>query len=161
MKITAKTKTSDILPLLTPDSVAELLKAVDCCEATTMVWSMTIAEFSSVCDGTFIDDIAKQERKAYHFLRKVKATIDSMDKLTKYISKISPTQTPEEIAAAKGIEPTPLPIRMAIDCVGWFHLHSLEEAEKCKVADWLTFYEDMCRQQQVQRNLQDILNKKQ
>lgn len=159
MKITPKTPTAAILPLLTDDTLTDLLGKVEGNKASRAAWEMTIGEFGRVVDGSFISDIAAEEPLALQWLRKVKAVLDSMESLAKYIEAIAVKQTPEEVAAAKGITPTPLAVRMAIDCVGWFHLRSLAEAEECKVGDWLVMYEDNCKAQQVQRNLNQILSK--
>lgn len=161
MRITNKTLTRDILPLLTQATLKELLEKVPAVPLKKPVLSMTIGEFGEITEDeeTYIGKLLKHRKalKAFGMLKQYKQEVEALSKFFK-MYEIKKSQ--EEEAAGKGVLFPNLAQRMIIDCVKFFHLNSTEEAEKVKVSDWLTFWMDEAANMLYQRNYQKLLEQK-
>ena len=161
MKITRKTLTRDILPLLTQETLKELLEKVPAVPLKKPVLSMTIGEFSEIVEDEeqYIANILKTRKalKAFGLLKQYK---QEMEALAKFFKMYEIKRSPEEEAAAKGVLFPSFIQRILIDCVNWFHLRSTEEAEKVKLSEWLTFWMDEASSALYQRNFQKLLEQK-
>lgn len=161
MKITKRTLTRDILPLLTQDTLKELLEKVPAVPLKKPVLSMTIGEFSEIVEDEelYIANILKTRKalKAFGMLKQFK---QEMEALGKFFKQFEIKRTPEEEAAGKGVLFPSFIQRVLIDCVKWFGLHSTKEAEKVKLSDYLTFWQDEAANMLYQRNFQKLLEQK-
>ena len=161
MKITKRTKTKDILPLLTQDTLKELLEKVPAMPLKKPLLAMTVGEFGEIVEDedAFVAKLLKHRKalKAFGMLKQYKK---EMEALSKFFKMYEIKKSQEETAAAKGITFPNLGQRMIIDCVKWFHLQSTEAAEKVKLSDWLTFWMDEAANMLYQRNYQKILEQK-
>lgn len=161
MKITKRTLTRDILPLLTQDTLKELLEKVPSVPLKKPILSMTVGEFSEIVESEelYIANILKTRKalKAFGLLRRYK---EEMEALSKFFKMYEIKKTQEETAAANNIIFPNLAQRMLIDCVKWFHLSSTKAAEKIKVSEWLTFWQDEAANILYQRNFQKLLEQK-
>ena len=161
MQITNKTLTRDILPLLTKELLDELLEKVPAIPLKKPLLSMTVGEFGVLVEDeeTFVVGLLEHRKalKAFGLLKQYRQEIESV---AKFFKLYECRKTQEETAAAKGITFPNLGQRMLIDCVKWFHLNSMEEAEKVKVSDWLTFWMDEASSALYQRNYSRILEQK-
>lgn len=161
MQITNKTLTRDILPLLTQDTLKELLEKVPAMPLKKPVLAMTVGEFGEIVEDedAFVAKLLKH-RKALKAFGLLKQYRQEMEALSKFFKLYDTKKTQEETAAAKGIVFPNLAQRMLIDCVRWFHLNSTEEAEKVKFSEWLTLWQDEASSALYQRNYSRILEQK-
>lgn len=161
MIIDRLTKTKDILPLLTQDTLKELLEKVPAVPLDKPLLSMTVGEFGEMVEDeeTHIAKLLKHRKalKAFGLLRQYKQEIEA---ISKFFKLYDVRRTADESNAAIGIKFPNLGQRMLIDCVKWFHLNSMEEAEKITVGEWLTFWMDEAANMLYQRNYQKLLEQK-
>lgn len=161
MKITKHTKTKDILPLLTQDTLKELLEKVPAVPLNKPLLSMTVGEFGEIIEDeeTHIAKLLKHRKalKAFGLLKQYK---QEMEALAKFFKMYEIKRTQEEEAATKGVVFPNLAQRMLVDCVKHFHLNSMEEAEKVKVSEWLTMWQDEAANMLYQRQYMNIMDAK-
>ena len=161
MKITKRTKTKDVLPLLTQDTLKELLEKVPAVPLDKPLITLTVGEFGEMVEDeeTYIGKLLKHRKalKAFGRLKQYKQEIEAISKFFK-LYEIKRTQ--EEEAAAKGVMFLNLAQRMLVDCVKWFHLKSTEEAEKIKVSEWLTMWQNEAANMLYQRQYMNIMDAK-
>ena len=161
MKITEKTRTRDILPLLTDETLKEVLEKVPAVPLKKHLLEMSIGEFSGILESEeqFIADILKTRKalKAFGLLKQYK---QEMEALAGFLKRFDTKRTQEEEAAAKGVLFPNMAQRMLIDVVKWFGLHSTREAEKITVGEWLTIWQDEAASALYQRNYMRIMDAK-
>lgn len=161
MQITNKTLTKDILPLLTKELLEELLEKVPAVPLKKPLLSMTIGEFGAIVEDeeTYIVKLLSHRKalKAFGLLKQYRQEIDGISKFFKLYDY---QKTQEEKAAAVGIRFPNLGQRMLIDVVKWFHLNSMQEAEKIKISEWLTIWQDEAANALYQRNYSKIIDQK-
>lgn len=153
------TKTRDVLPLLNEERLTDVLDKVTAVMLTTPVTSMTIAEFAAVTDGELPSEILK-ERRALRCLGKIRQLRDELKAVGDYIQRMRPKPTADEERAMQGVDFPSAIERMLLDCVKFFHLHSFEEAEKMKVAEWLLVAKEEASAAKYERNRASIAIKK-
>lgn len=163
MKITKKTKTSEILPFLTKDNLEDLLKQVETVPLEKTLMSMTIAEFDGVINNEegFLMNLVKDNKYALQFLGKLKSYRTQIEGLNSFFKRFEVKLSPEETAAAKGVLFPDTIQRMLLTCCSFFHLKSFDEAEDCKVSDYLLIFQDEASTAQYQRNYNKIMEQKQ
>lgn len=161
MKITRKTLTKDVLPLLTQDTLKELLEKVPAVPLDKPLITLTVGEFGEMVEDeeTYIGKLLKH-RKALKAFGRLKQYKQEVEALSKFFKMYEIKKSQEEEAAGKGVVFPNLAQRMIIDVVRWFHLQSTEEAEKVKLSDWLTFWMDEAANMLYQRNYSKILEQK-
>ena len=161
MQITNKTLTRDILPLLTQDTLKELLEKVPAMPLKKPVLAMTVGEFVEIVEDedAFVANLIKHRKalKAFGLLKQYK---QEMEALAKFFKLYDVRRTADESNAAKGITFPNLGQRMLIDCVKWFHLNSMEDAEKVKLSAWLTMWQDEAANMLYQRQYMNIMDAK-
>lgn len=161
MVINCKTLTKDILPLLTQETLRELLEKVPAMPLKKPVLAMTVGEFGEIVENedAFVAKLLKH-RKALKAFGRLKQYKQEIEAISKFFKLYDVRRTADESNAAVGIKFPNLGQRMLIDCVKWFHLNSMEEAEKVKVSDWLTFWMDEASAALYQRNYMNIMDAK-
>ncbi len=161
MRITNRTLTRDILPLLTQATLKELLEKVPAIPLKKPLLSMTVGEFGEIVDDEdgFVAKLLKHRKalKAFGLLKQYK---EEMEAISKFFKLYDVRKTSDESNAAVGIKFPNLGQRMLIDCVKWFHLNSMEEAEKVKLSAWLTMWQNEAANALYQRNYSKILEQK-
>lgn len=161
MKITKRTKTRDVLPLLTQDTLKELLEKVHAVPLDKPLITLTVGEFGEMVEDeeTYIGKLLKH-RKALKAFGRLKQYKQEIEAISKFFKLYDIRRTADESNAAIGIKFPNLGQRMLIDCVKWFHLNSMEEAEKVKLSAWLTMWQDEAANALYQRNYSKILEQK-
>lgn len=163
MKITYKTRTSEVLPLLMthPDRVEWLLEQVPEVEFKSVV-SMTITEFADLTDdeAAYIEKHIFCEKRALNALGKLKHLKKQMENLSSYLKSLNIDQTPEEKQAHKGVKTPTFIQSVLLDLVDFFHLDSFDEAEKKTIGNWLLIFQQKAAQAKIERNLQKIWSAK-
>ena len=162
MKITHKTKTVDILPLLDDNNIKDFLSQIPSYPLEKSIMSMTIKQFSDILtdEETFIKKLLNQKRAlvAFGMLNEYKKQIED---IAKFMKLYDYKRSQDEEQATKGIVFPDFSIRMLADCVKFFHLKSFDEAENCKVSDWLTIFQIEAANTLLQHNYNKIVEDKQ
>ncbi len=163
MRITKRTKTKDILPLLTKERLDDLLEQVEAIPLKKSILSMTLTEFNDIISDEeyFVLELVKHNRKALKFLGKLKSFREQMNGLNAFFKRLEIKQTPEETAATKGVLFPDIMQRMLLTCCQFFHLKSFEEAEKCTVGSYMLIYQNEAANAIYQRNYNKIIEAKQ
>ncbi len=161
MKITKRTKTKDVLPLLTQDTLKELLEKVPAVPLDKPLITLTVGEFGEIVEDEepYIVKLLSH-RKALKAFGRLKQYKQEMEAIAKFFKLYDVRRTADESNAAVGIKFPNLGQRMLIDCVKWFHLNSMEDAEKVKLSAWLTMWQDEAANALYQRNYSKILEQK-
>lgn len=161
IRITHKTKTKDILPLLNAESIERLLDAVPEYPLETAVLSMKIRQFAEILtdEEAFITQTLKEKRALVAFGR-LKSYKRQIEEFANFLKLYDIKRTAEENAASKGIVFPNMSQRMMSDCVRYFHLKSFDEAEGCTVSDWLMVFQEDAANALYQRRIHEIYEKK-
>lgn len=161
MKITKRTKTKDVLPLLTQDTLKELLEKVPAVPLDKPLITLTVGEFGEMVEDeeTYIGKLLKH-RKALKAFGRLKQYKQEIEAISKFFKLYETTKTQEETSAALNIKFPSFSQRILIDCVKWFHLKSMEEAEKIKISEWLTMWQDEASSALYQHNYSKLLEQK-
>lgn len=163
MRITKRTKTAALLPLLTKEKLDELLEKVEQVPLEKTLMSMTISEFDGVIndEDNFLLSLINDNPVALVFLGKLKSFRTQIDGLNSFFKRLEVKMSPEETAATKGVMFPDIIQKMLLTCCSFFHLKSFEEAESCKVSDYMLIYQNEAASAQYQRNYQKIMEQKQ
>lgn len=162
MKITKGTRTRDILPLLTKENLEGVLEQVPEKPLEKPLISMSVGEFGEIVsdEEEWLLKLARKYRRALDFLGRLKRFRAEMNGLSSFLKRFECSQTNEEKSAASGVLFPTLPQRMLLECCEFFHLRSFEEAEKCKVSDWLLVFQNNASSVLYQRNYSKIIESK-
>lgn len=162
MKITRRTRTTDILPLVNKDNVEDLLSQFPPYPLKKPVSSMTIEEFSQILgdEEGFITKLLSHKKALVAFGR-LKQYRDEISGISKFMKLYDHRRSQEEEQAAKGIVFPDMSMRMLADCVRFFGLKSFKEAERCTVSDWLAIFQLEASATLYQLNYNRIMANKQ
>lgn len=162
MKITKKTKVKEILPFLTEERFNKLLEVVEEYPLHKNILSFTVGEFAelTISEEEYIKKILNPKEKVYIAFGKLKSYRNQMKQLADYLKTFELKLTPEEKQASQGIDLPSTAERVLLDCVKFFHLHSMEEAEKIPLSDWLVVLKDQVATAKYSRNYQKILEQR-
>lgn len=163
MKITWRTKTKDILPLLTKERLDELFEKIPEVEYKSII-AMTISEFGELImdeEQYVYENIIKKNKRFLAAFGKIKHLKGQLDGLNNFIGKYNNRQlSQEEKAAQKGILYPSFIQRVLLDLVEFFSLKSFDDAEKMKLSDWLLVYQNKAAESLYNYNYQRILEQK-
>lgn len=161
MVINYRTLTKDILPLLTKELLEEILDKVPAVPLDKPLLSLTVGEFGEIIEDeeTYIVKLLKHRKalKAFGLLKQYRQEIEA---ISKFFKLYDVRKTADESNAAVGIKFPNFGQRMLIDCVKWFHLNKMEDAEKVKLSAWLTMWQDEAANALYQRNYSKIMEQK-
>lgn len=162
MQITKKTKVKEILPFLTEERFNSLLEAVEEYPLDKNILSFTVGEFAdlTIDEESYIKKILNPKEKVYIAFGKLKSYRNQMKQLADYLKTFELKLTPEEKQASQGIDLPSTAERMLLDCVKFFNLHSMEEAEKIPLSDWLVLLKDSVATARYSRNYSRIIEQK-
>lgn len=128
------------------------------------VFDIKISEFIEFCEDPkkLIDKLQNdnEEIDILEIIANVKGFNDNVSKIFEYLSKFEIQQTQDEKNATKGIDFPNFFETMLIDCVEWFHLNSMEQAENIKVSEWFLFKKKQLANQKYENNYSLIMDKK-
>lgn len=162
MIINRKTKTKHVLPLLTKETLEDLLAKIPAVPLRKPLLQMTVGEFADILEDEtqYIANIlgCRRALKAFGRLKQFRTELEQIQKFMKLYDH-QPTQ--EEKAAERGVRFPSFGQRMLIDCVKFFGLHSFKEAEKTPVSEWLTIFQSEASAVLYQRNYNKIMENKQ
>lgn len=161
IRITNRTKTKDILPLLNAENIERLLDAVPEYPLETAVLGMKIRDFASILEDeeSFISRLLNEKRALIAFGR-LKQYRKEIKQFADFIKLYDFKESNEEEQAKKGIVFPNMSMRMMSDCVRFFGLSSFDDAERMKVSDWLAVFQSDAANALYQRRLHDIYQAK-
>ena len=162
MIITKRTKTKKVLPLITQSNFKRLFDMVPEVEYKSIL-SMTISEFAELTEdeaGYIEREILRKEKYFLNAFGKMKHLKKQIERLGKFMEKMTRKQSADEIQAAKGVLFPNFIQRMMIDVVKFFNLKSFDEAEKIKISDWVLIFQNESAQNIYQSNYQKIIDQK-
>lgn len=165
MRITRKTLTREILPLLTPERVERILEAVNPYPLEKPVLAMTIGEFIACSEESYVNELLS-EPLAYKAFGRVKQLRYELTMVGDYLRRYEVPPTAEEKAAAAGIDFPTAGERMVLDCIRWGLVNPKEgedmvdAAERVRLTTWLIGAKDKAASAQFERRMQARLTKK-
>ena len=161
IRITKRTKTRDILPLLNADNIERLLDVVPEYPLGTAVLSMKIKQFASILEDeeSFISQLLNEKHALVAFGR-LKQYRKEIKQFTNFIKLYDFKEDNDEAQAKKGIVFPKMSMRMLSDCVRYFHLKSFDEAEDYTVSQWLAIFQEDAANALYQRRLHEIFQSK-
>ena len=148
MKITYKTKTKDLLPLISEYNFQQLMDLIPEVEYKS-IYSMTISEFADIMEdeAKYIEDnILKKEKYAIDCFGKIKHLQAQMKRFGDFLKKYEIPQNVDEKNAANGVIFPSMVQSMLLTLVEGFNLNSFDQAEKMKVSDWLMLFQKRAAQ---------------
>lgn len=162
MQITRHTKTKNVLPLLTKETLEELLQKVPPVPLKKPLLKMTVGEFAEILeDETLYIANILSARKAFKAFGRLKQFRIELEQIQKFMKLYDHQPTQEEKAAENGIMFPSFGQRLLIDCVKFFGLKSFREAEKVPLSEWLTIFQSEASAVLYQRNYNKIIENKQ
>lgn len=161
IKITKRTKTKDILPLLNEDSFKRLLDAVPEHPLETSIFSMKIKQFAEILeDETEFISLLLNHKRILVAVGRVKQYKKEVEQFANFLKMYDYKQTNEEKRASHGIVYPSMAQRMLTDCVRFFNLKSFDEAEQKTVSEWLAVFQSDAANALYQRKLHEEFEKK-
>lgn len=159
MLINKKTKTKDILPIITLVQLDELIDQVEECPLDKSILEMSLAEFQAVIEDEekFILSLLS-EKYLFKALGKLKSYKRQMKEITNFLKMYDSKQTKEEKQAAIGIVFPDLVSKMLLTVTKFFHLKSFEEAEKVPVSSYLLIFQDEASSMLYQKAYNNIIS---
>lgn len=161
IRITNRTKTKDILPLLNAKNIERLLDAVPEYPLETAILSLEIKDFAAILEDeeSFISRLLNEKRALVAFGR-LKQYRKEIKQFADFIKLYDFKESNEEEQAKKGIVFPNMSMRMMSDCVRFFGLSSFEEAEHKKVNEWLAVFQNDAANALYTRRIHEIYEKK-
>lgn len=159
MRITKKTRTKDIEPLLNDERIRELTESVPPVPLKRPLLKMTCGEFIEALDEAYVLCFFREKRALTAFGR-CREYLSQLEQITAYIRRFEIEQTADEKAAAKGVSFPTLGERILVECVKHYHLHSTAEAERLPLTDWLLVVKAEGSAAKYQHRLSQIQSRK-
>lgn len=166
MRVTKRTRTRAVLPLLTGDKLVKALEDIKPIQLKKQVLEMTLGEFIEAMSPDYVMRFSK-ERRAYMALGKIRQFRDEMEAIAKLMNRYQVRQTDDERMAALGIAFPTTPERMLLDVQTRLGLCRLSRApwpvrmwqrsaEEVTVSEYLIILKEQGSQAQYQRKFAKI-----
>ena len=159
MKITKKTKTGELLPVLKADDLDTILCKVIASTKSRNVLNMKIGEYIIFTNYGLERELLSQ-KKALKFLSLLKSYREQLEGIANYIKSISPSESEDERRASVGVKFPTFEERMLLDVQKELHLTSMEQAEQVPLSTWLLLLKDKCANVNFQKNLNALYKNK-
>ena len=165
MKITTKTPTKSVLPLLNDERVQQILDAVKPYPLECPVLDMTLGEFAECSSEAYVAELLK-EPLAFKAFGRVKELKIELEQVQKYLEKSEIKPTADEQNAAAGVEFPSGIERMVIDAIRWGLCNPKEgedmadAAERVRLTTWILFQKDKAASAAFERRMQAIYTAK-
>ena len=164
MDITNRTTIGDAAPFITEEHLKTLIdsdkiKAID---LEKPIIKMTVGEFLEALDPAyaiekFFSDPDELLVNAVGRIKTFKKEIEDISNVLK-VNEIS--LSVEEKAAQRGVVFPSYEESVLCECVEWFHLHSLDDAEKVPLSNYIVMHRKHSAEALFDRNLNKIYNEK-
>lgn len=162
MIIRKRTRVKDISLLIPKNRMEDFIKSFPPYPLKTPILSMTVGQFADLTldEDSFINDILRPNERAYIAFGRLNQYGIEMKALADYLKTMQIKLSPDEQAASRGVDMPSFVERMLLDTVQFFHLHSMSEAEKIPLADYLVVLKDQIATAKYQRNYSKILEQR-
>ena len=158
MRVTKRTKTTLVLPLLTTDEAfMKAVESVPRVELQTPVLKMTVGEFIEALDEGYVAKFLT-EKRAYKALGKTRAYKEDVKSVLDFLRKLEIEPSADEKRASNGVLFPSFGERMLVDCVRWFNLHSMSDAERLPLVDYMIMAKAEAASSKYQRNYNKIVS---
>lgn len=157
MKITHRTKLSEVLPLLNEERLAQLLKRLPTHPLRKNLMECTVGEFCRILNGEedFIQSkILGKTRNAVKYFCRLKELKRQMELISKYLSVNKIEYTDREKRAAFGVVFLAAPEQILLTVQKAFFLHSFREAEALPLSHYLMVARSLSADAKFNLNLQ-------
>lgn len=151
------------MPFLKPEHVEQLLKSdkIQPLPFGKSVFEMTVGEFAECLDENYTARFFENPDELFIIamgrLKHFKNEIDSVGKILK-LNEIK--LTADEKAAQRGVVFPTFQENLLCETLEYFHLHSLEEAEKIPLSNYLIMKRKKSAEALYERNLNKIYSEK-
>lgn len=161
MDITKKTTVGEALPYLKKEHIEELLERCDEIALVKPVFSFTVGEFIESLDEEYVMSFFnKYDEPLVVAIGRIKRFRNELEQIRKILSLNEIKLSPEEQAAQQGVVFPSFQENILCECVEYFHLHSLDEAEKIPLSNYLIMKRKKGAEALYERNLNKIYTKK-
>lgn len=152
-----KTRTQDVLPLITTEErLQAVLDAVPAVPLEVQTLDLPLGDFlQAVTDKTYSLRFFK-ERYALTAFGKLKTHISDIKTITAFVDRLKVERSGDELQASAGVPFPDFALRVLLDVARFFSLHSLSDAERVPVHDWLAVYQDSAANAIYKRRLAAI-----
>lgn len=159
MIITKRTRTTEVIPFLNKDTLEQLLSQIEPFPLKKTVLQMTLKEYFTCLDGTYVATLLNEKRayKAFGMLRQLRTEMDQIAKILKQ-NKIE--ESAEQKQARFGVSFPSSEECILIDVCKFFNLKSLEDAGNVGVAEWLMIYRYQSANNRFEYNYNRIMTSK-
>lgn len=154
MDITKKTTVGEALPYLKKEHIEELLEKCDEIALVKPVFSFTVGEFIESLDEEYVMSFfRKYDEPLVVAIGRIKRFRNELEQIRKILSLNEIKLSPEEQAAQHGVVFPSFQENMLCECVEYFHLHSLDEAENIPLSNYLIMKRKKGAEALYERNL--------
>lgn len=158
MLITKKTKTRDVLPLLTKETFEELLEQVPEVKLKKPLINLPIRKFCEIIsdEEAYVAKLLKQ-RNALKAFGMLKSYRNQMKAITLFIKKYEIKQTQEEKQAAQGIDFPDMVTKIYLTIIKFFGYKTFFAAGFVPFSYYLMILQDEASSLKFQRAYSDII----
>lgn len=163
MEITRETTVGEAAPFLTKEYMEELLKSdkINPMPYGKGVFEMTVGEFLECLDDNYaMKFFDNPEENLVAAIGRLKFFHKQMEDVQKILKMNEITLSSEEQAAQRGVIFPSFAEAMLCDCVDYFHLHSLDDAENVPFSNYLVMKRKKSAEALYERNLNKVYSEK-
>lgn len=164
MEVTKNTTVGDVLPFLKPEHIEELLKSPKISEIPygKPILGMTIGEFFKCMEDNYLQQFFNNlDEPLAVAVGKYKWFKHQMENINKVLNLNEIKLSNEEKTAQKGVVFPSFQENVLCECIEWFHLHSMDEAEALPLSNYLIYKRKKSAEALFDRNLNNLYAAKQ
>lgn len=126
------------------------------------IMEYTVKDFILWCtdENEIVQFADNKGKNLYDKFSVIKSVVNGIKYIFNVIDSYKVQQSSEEIEASRGIEFLTFFENMLVECVEYFHLHNMEEAEKIIIADWFLIKKNKLSQMKYERQYHQITDRK-
>ena len=157
MTITNKTTIGEAALFMKKEHFEQLLEQCEPVRLEKPIISMTVGEFIEACDDDYIMRFFQDKGQLLVVaIGKVKQFNKEMENISKLFKLNETKPTNDELTAQKGVVFPTFQETMLCECLEWFHLHSLDDAEKIPLSNYLIVKRKKTAEARYERNLNKL-----
>ena len=163
MDITRETTIGDAAPFLEEEHLKQLIDDPRVASVMAVsVFDMTVGEFLEALEPEYAIQkfFWNPEDNLLEAIGKLKNFRQQMDDVQKILQLNEPKLSSEETQAQAGVVFPTYQESMLCDCIEWFHLRSMDEAEALPFSDYLVMKRKKGAEALYERNLNKIYTQK-
>lgn len=163
MEITDQTKVCEAMPFLKPEHVEELMKSdkIQPIPYKKSLFEMTVGEFIQCLDDKYTAKFFEDPDELFVIaMGRLKYFKNDMENVGKIMKLNEIRLSADEKAAQKGVVFPSFGESMLCECVGYFNLHSLDEAENIPLSNYLIMKRKKSAEALYERNLNERYSRK-